>query len=269
MNIKFFKAFLLLFTCFFTLCSPVIAQEIETSDVIAVEGEDFMAEDTFAGEEDFDSWETEQPAEVVNDPARKVNRFIFKFNDILITRIFSPLSKVYDAVIPKPAQKCVSNLFSNLKEPKRFFNNAFQLKGKDASITLGRFLINSTVGLGGFFDPAKAAFRLEKQDEDFGQTLGHYGLEEGFYFMLPILGPTTGRDILGYVGDAAFNPLSWMSWTDVDPEDAWTTARYVRRVNNFSYNVRDNYKRITKNAFDSYSALQHAYIQNRRKKIAE
>ncbi len=248
--------FIILFLLFSFICftpSHIHAEDFLTQDILEIE----------------DDWESEEETVQINDPLNKFNKAMFTFNDKLITYIFNPLSKGYDMIVPRPARKCINNLFVNLAAPKRFFNNVFQKKGKSAGIVAGRFLINSTIGLGGFFDPAKAAFNLEKQSEDFGQTLGYYGMDEGFYLVVPILGPTTGRDILGYVGDAVFNPFTWLSATDVDPEDAWTVARYVRRVNNFSYNIRDNYERIVDDAFDPYTAVQHAYVQNRRKKIKE
>ena len=267
MNIRHLFTILILSLCFINVTlSPSFADDFGDDVIDANPALEVEADYILDGEDD---WESEEDVLVVNDPLREFNTAMFSFNDKVITYVFNPISKVYDAVIPRVAQKSINNIFLNIAAPKRFFNKLFQLKPKPAGIVAGRFLINSTIGLGGMFDPAKAAFKLEKQSEDFGQTLGHYGMGEGFYLVVPIMGPTTGRDILGYVGDAVFSPLTWFTYTDVDPEDAWTIAKYVRRVNNYSYNVRDNYERIVDDAFDPYTAIQHAYVQNRRKKIAD
>lgn len=216
-----------------------------------------------------DDWDEEDETLIINDPHEGFNRKMFKFNNWAYTRVFEPLSKGYDFLIPKKVQTHINKLFDNARFPVRFFNNLFQKKVKGATTELGRFVINSSVGIGGLFDPAKAAFKLEPYKEDFGQTLGFYNVNEGSYFVWPIFGPSTRRDTIGWIGDTALNPFTWFSIYDLDPEDVLFGVRVVKRVNNFSYNVRDSYNSIVDRAIDPYTALQHAYVQNRRKKIED
>lgn len=253
---KSLRIFLILIACLvaYTLTSnPAGAQELASEEII------FEA----------DNWDEETSSDIVSDPVRPINKLFFRFNHTLIRYLFSPLSKGYDVIIPQVVQKKVDNIFFNIAMPKRLFNNLLQAKPKQSGVVLSRFMINTTVGIGGIFDPAKHWFELEKQKEDFGQTLGSYGMSEGFYLVLPFLGPSSARDVVGYVVDTAFNPFFWMGVYDIEPEDAFEVARVVRRVNNFSLNVRDNYESVVEDAFDPYTALQHAYVENRRKKIAK
>lgn len=154
--------------------------------------------------------------------------------------------------------------------PVRLFNNLFQGKFKGAATEFGRFMINSTAGIGGLLDPAKHALGLKSFDEDFGQTLAHHGISEGPFIMWPIIGPSNRRDTIGTIVDTAFNPLFWFSQLDIVLEDG--TLRGIgigKRVNNYTYNIRDNYDSLIKSAIDPYIALQNAYINNRAKRIKE
>lgn len=215
-----------------------------------------------------DDWEEYEDL-IVKDPFEKYNRTMFNFNNKLYKNIFVPLSKVYNFLVPKKIQGSFNNVIRFASTPKRFFNNLFQKKPKSAFIEFERFLINASLGLGGIFDPAKGIFHLEQQSEDFGQTLGMYGMDAGTYFIWPIIGPSTSRDTWGVAVDNVFSPFLWFGIYDVEPEDAFRAFSAAKRVNNYSYNVRDSYERITGTAIDPYIALQHAYIQNRRKRIKE
>jgi len=186
-----------------------------------------------------------------------------------IVMFFSPLAKGYNFLIPTRVQRSLNNVFRFVSTPKRFFNNLFQKKFKSSWIEFERLLINATIGLGGLFDPADHFFHLEQQTEDFGQTLGYYDIEPGPYIIWPIIGPSTRRDTFGLAGDTAFNVFFWFSIYDVEPDDVFQALQIEKRVNNYSYNVRSNYERITESAIDPYIALQHAYIQNREKMIKD
>lgn len=205
----------------------------------------------------------------IHDPYEKFNRKMFKFNHVVMTRLFNPLAKGYDFVVPEGVQGSVDNFFSNVRMPVRFFNNGFQGKFKRSSIELSRFLLNTTVGIGGLFDPAKGMFHLEAYDEDFGQTLGHYGNGSGPYIVWPILGPSTGRDTIGFIGDAALSPSLWFGVYEVVDDDLLSGLSILKRVNNYAYNVRERYETMTGDALDPYTALQHAFIEYRKKKIAD
>ena len=151
--------------------------------------------------------------------------------------------------------------------PDRFVNCLLQGKFKGAGTEALRFTINSTMGIGGFFDPAKSQFHLKVQDEDFGQTLGKYKMGQVLFIQWPFLGPSTLRDTLGYVGDTALDPLTILSFY-INP--FVTEGAYTYNVfNEISIDKGESYENITKPAIDPYIALQDSYIQNRTKRIKE
>lgn len=219
---------------------------------------------------DYDDFEEDMTFEPINDPLVKYNQFMFKVNHKIYKYVFSPLSKGYDFVVHKKIQSSINNFFTNASTPTRFGNSLLQLKWKASLTEFSRFVINSTLGVGGFFDPAKAAFDMDKHDEDLGQTFGHYGIGAGPYIVWPIIGPSTLRDTVGVVGDNVFDATFWFSVLDTfNEEEILFAIGMLERVNKYSYTIRDSYDRIVNNAFDPYTSLQHAYIENRKKRIAE
>ena len=216
-----------------------------------------------------DEWDAYDEPLVVKDPFEGYNRFMFGVNNKIYTFIFNPLSNVYDFLIPKKIQGSVNNFVQAIGTPKRLFNNILQGKPKAAMTEVGRLLVNATLGIGGLFDPADRVFNLKQQNEDFGQTLGSYGMETGTYIIWPVIGPSTTRESIGFAVDAAFNPLLWFGVYDVAPQDGFRAISLTKRVNNYSYTTRDAYKRLTENALDPYISMQYAFIQNREKKVKE
>ena len=140
------------------------------------------------------------------DPWEKLNRKVHAFNNAVDRTIARPLAKGYVAVVPRPVRLGVGNFFSNLGEPITALNSLLQGKPKQAGQSLGRFLLNSTLGIGGIFDPASDA-KLPRKNEDFGQTLGVWGWRRSRYVELPLFGPRTIRDVFGLVGDAPLSPI--------------------------------------------------------------
>ena len=191
---------------------------------------------------------------------------MFTFNDKAFHYFIKPIYKGYSNVIPEKARISVRNFYTNIKLPIRFFNCLFQGKFKGAGTEGMRFLVNSTVGIAGFFDPAKSKFHIEAQDEDFGQTLGKYKMKSGIYIVWPFIGPSNPRDTIGLVGDAVLNPLAWVSYFFLTPIESIGNYTY-ENVNDVSIDRGDAYESITKPAIDPYIALQDAYIKNRIKKI--
>jgi len=249
--------------CLLACCGLIFTCWTPTFAAVETAGIGFMADED-------DDWADDDYTLEVHDPYESMNQKVFKFNHKLYTYVFAPISKGYDFLIPKKIQGGFSNIFTNLRMPVRFFNNIFQKKFKRAFKEFGRFLINSSAGIGGLFNPAEAAFNLKTYDEDFGQTLGHYGVNEGPYIVWPIIGPSNRRDTIGTIIDTAFNPLFWFATLDVVLEDGVVRGISVgKRVNNYSYNIRNNYDSLVDSAIDPYIALQHAYINNRSKKIKE
>lgn len=201
---------------------------------------------------------------IINDPIQPYNRGIFFFNDKLYFYLLKPVSQGYKAAVPERARVSVKNLLENIGMPGRFVNCLLQGKLKGANAEILRFTINSTMGVVGLFDPAKSIFHLEKQEEDFGQTLGQYGMGAAFYIEWPLLGPSSLRDTLGLVGDAALDPFTYLSL--VTP--LTLIQRALDHINELSLD-KDSYEGIVEPAIDPYLAIQDAYIQNRNKWIKE
>ena len=259
------KSVLLAFLIVFVIClnqTPTWSEGLPFSGasdtVVTPSGKDTVEEEEI---------DVEFKTVFTSDPIQPYNRAIFTFNDTLYHYGLKPLCKGYNAVVPEPARRSVANFFRNLKMPKRFFNCLFQGKIKGAGTEALRFVINSTVGIGGLFDPATKVFNLEIQDEDFGQTLGHYHSGQGAYIVWPFLGPSNVRDTFGFIGDMFLDPLFWVS-VAVDPY-VGTGLRAYRTVNDVSIDKGKVYEDLTEAAIDPYIAIQDAYIHNRIMKIRE
>ena len=212
---------------------------------------------------DFFDEETEEEVLQVADPLSPWNRAMFHFNDRLYFWVLKPLARGYRAVLPTPARSGIKNFFHNLTTPIRMISCILQGKGRAASAELTRFLINSTVGVLGFGNPAKRWTELNTSEEDLGQTLATYGIGNGFYIVWPILGPSTLRDSVGMIGDWFLNPVSY-----VDPIEAYLEIRAVETVNQTSFRIGD-YESLKEAAIDPYVSFRNAYIQYRKKKVEE
>jgi phospholipid-binding lipoprotein MlaA len=154
-------------------------------------------------------------AENAEDPYEDFNRQMFAFNEGLDRAVVEPVAKGYRAITNEPVRNGVSNVLNNLGEPLTFANEVLQGKIPDAAGTVGRFLINSTIGIAGIFTPAQA-IGIERTDEDFGQTLGVWGFESGPYLMLPFIGPSSPRDAFGIFADFYVDPVSFVEFQNDD-----------------------------------------------------
>lgn len=152
------------------------------------------------------------PADDPADPLEPVNRGVFAFNTVLDKGIVKPLARGYDWATPSLLREGIGNFFSNLFYPTTIVNDLLQGKGRQAASDSARFILNTVAGLGGILDLA-TGLDLPEHDEDFGQTFGHWGFGEGWYLMLPVLGPSSNRDLLGRFGDGAMNPISYADTT--------------------------------------------------------
>ncbi len=231
----------------------------------------FRSEPSVAGsrienrDEDFDFLEDELDEQIVElaDPLEPLNRLMFNVNDTLYFWVFKPCAQTYKAVVPEPARIGVHNFFHNLTTPVRYVNCLLQGKGDSADTELRRFLVNTTVGVLGFGDPARDQYGLEPTQEDLGQTLAIHGLGNGFYIVWPLLGPSTVRDSLGMVGDVYLNPVRY-----VEP---WETSIYIsaeKGINEGSFHIGE-YEDFKAASLEPYVAMREAYIQYRNKKIQE
>ncbi|HEY4581328.1 MAG TPA: VacJ family lipoprotein [Lysobacter sp.] len=167
--------------------------------------------DATAAEADFDALYGTSTAETgaapgAYDPWEPYNRRMHRFNNAVDRRVAKPLATAYVKVVPRPVRTGVGNFFSNLGQPLTAINSLLQGRPKQAAHALGRFVVNSTLGIGGVFDPASDA-KLEMPNEDFGQTLGVWGWKRSRYVELPLFGPRTLRDVVGMAGDAPLSPL--------------------------------------------------------------
>ncbi len=237
-----------------------VPQEAVVADSAPPDSEMPLAQD-----DEFDLFEEgiqEQMVEV-KDPLEGLNRVVFKFNDMVYTVLLEPLAKTYEGIVSEPVRVGIDNFFENVTTPARYVNCLLQGKGQGADIELRRFWINSTQGILGFGNPARDKYGLEPVREDLGQTLAVWGLGDGFYLVLPILGPSTLRDSAGMVGDYFLNPVSW-----VYPSEVRYGVTGLRHVNKGSFHVGE-YKAFVGDAVDPYIMLRQSYMQYRARLIKE
>ena len=195
------------------------------------------------------------------------NEKMFAFNIWMDERLVRPVARTYAAAVPEPARLSVRRFFDNIGVVPRFANSLFQLKIDGAAREAGRFAINTTIGGLGFFDVAESKFGLRKSEEDFGQTLGTYGIGPGPYLVLPFFGPSTLRDAVGQVADGAMNPTQYvLPNTETAAIGSGTTL--VNVVNERSLNL-EFFESVDRFSLDLYSAVQDFYLQNRERQIAE
>jgi phospholipid-binding lipoprotein MlaA len=192
------------------------------------------------------------------DPWERLNRTSYKFNDAIDRAVVKPVAKGYTH-LPQPVQTGVRNFFDNLDYPVTIVNDLLQGQIKPFFSDIGRFLFNSTVGLGGLFDPATAV-GLEKNDRDFGQTLGKWGVPKGPYIVVPVFGPYDVRDGIGAVTvDYYANPRSYTTfWVNTS---LWLVRGVDRRSRLLPLDA------TIQSAYDPYAFIRNAYLQNRDFKV--
>ena len=204
----------------------------------------------------------------VYDPLEGWNRGVYAFNETVDKAAIEPTARAYRAVTPEIVRDGVSNFLSNLGEPVVFANAVLQGKPETALDTVGRFLLNTTVGIGGVFDPASAA-GVPKHNEDFGQTLGVWGVGEGPYLMLPLLGPSNARDLVGKVGDRGLDPLSWTEFaSDPDLDDEIALGRTVMGAISARERLIESIE-LLRSQPEPYVALRRNYTTQRRAAVRD
>lgn len=225
----------------------VIEVQKESDDVLDMLLSDDLFDDDFTSDRGY------------HDPWEPLNRVVFEFNDTLYYWVLNPLNKAYTAALPWDLRYSIGNFVNNIAAPVRLVNNLLQWKIADAGVVLSRFLINSTLGVYGFGDPALMEFGLEPKPEDFGQTLGVWGVGEGIYLCLPVLGPLTVRGTAGFAADAFAHPMVYFI------DSLWVSGEYyaLSRVNLLSLNP-DVYEELKKYSLDPYVSMRQAYLDYRR-----
>ena len=201
-----------------------------------------------------------------NDPLEGYNRNIFEFNEKVDKHLLKPVAQGYDAITPNLIQKGINNFFSNLDDFVVVINDLLQFKPKQLGSDTGRFLINSTLGLGGIIDWA-SDLGLPKHNEDFGQTLGHWGVPSGPYFVLPFLGPSTIRDTTGIIVDRTeLDPIvirveDGLHAANRDPDIAYPVTAI--KLIDLRASLLKAEKILDEAALDKYTFIREAYLQRR------
>jgi phospholipid-binding lipoprotein MlaA len=195
------------------------------------------------------------------DPWERMNRTTFKVNIALDHAVARPIARAYEKVTPRPVRTGVSNFMDNLSYTITMANDLLQLKFKPFAQDTGRFVLNTTVGIGGLFDPASKV-GLPKNQEDLGQTFGHWGAKPGPYFVIPILGPSDVRDGIGRVGDTYLSPLQYVRNNYVK------YSIYGVELVDTRYRLLPQDKLLDE-AFDPYTLLKNAYLQRRQYLVTE
>lgn len=241
---------------------PSSAENQNTTQSTAMESDPLS--DTFFEDGFFQDNGTDNAIAPVADPLYYFNYAMYVVNDNLYYYVLKPIATGYKTVMPTPARKGIRNFFHNLLFPIRFVNNLLQWKLQQASDEFGIFLVNSTAGILGFNQVAQKHLGMHTQKEDFGQTLGTYGIKEGFYLVLPVFGPSTLRDAIGMAGDYfVLDPIDYVS-----PWELELGLNVLDTVNRTSFRIGD-YESMQKAALDPYTAFRDAYIQNRRMQVSQ
>ncbi|MEJ2183120.1 MAG: VacJ family lipoprotein [Nitrospirota bacterium] len=198
------------------------------------------------------------------DPIEPWNRAMFTFNDRFYFWALKPAARGYKTVTPTWVRLRIRNFFRNIEEPVNIVNSALQAKFKRAGVHLARFLFNSTAGVAGLFDVAGAEKPgLKAPEEDLGQTLGVYGLGNGFYIVWPFLGPSSARDIVGWTGDLFLDPTTYAAAPLVV-----IGVEAGSELNDTTF-VLGEYESLKEAALDPYVAVRNAYFQYRLKQVRQ
>lgn len=196
----------------------------------------------------------------VNDPWEGYNRLMYSFNTKVDKYVVRPVGVAYDTVVPDVVQRRVTSFFSNLKEPRTLVNQLLQGRPVGAATTLGRFVINTTAGVGGMFDPA-SELELDRADEDLGQTLASWGWDDSRYFVVPLYGPKTVRDFVSGFGDSPLNPTGY-----IDNQGVSIALKVVQIGSMRSAALPLDKMRAE--ALDEYTFVRDAWMQKRKSQIA-
>jgi phospholipid-binding lipoprotein MlaA len=201
----------------------------------------------------------------INDPIEPVNRGVFAFNNALDIVLINPICRVYNALLPDFLRDGIRNFMRNISSPLLVGNEILQGDIKGAGVSTARFIINTTAGIGGLVDVASGQ-GLPYRDADFGQTLGIWGLGDGFYIVLPVIGPSSLRDTTGLLVDGYADPVriwahntdrDWIYYTRVGVDGLDQRARIMKAMND-----------LRRNSLDYYAAVRSAYAQKRHAMIA-
>lgn len=217
-------------------------------------------------DKEFEKFESQISKGNIYDPFEKFNRKIFKFNNLVDKYYIEILAKSYRKTIPKKARLSIRNFIDNLTLPVSAVNSLLQGKIDNTLSTISTFLINSTLGIGGLFDIAnKKGIKYDR--EDFGQTLGYYGIEANAFLMLPLIGPSNVRDFGGFVINNSIDPMGLNTFNiggDTNfIENKYRLAYTFAKIVDSREEIIDILDNIRKDSFDPYATIRSAYLQRR------
>lgn len=228
---------------------------------VAVAAADAAAPAASTGDDDFAEWEQDTGVEV-SDPLETVNRGVFWFNEQADRFVIKPVAKGYDWLLPKPVKRGVSNVFDNLFTPVVAVSDLLQGNFQESAEDVGRFVVNSTVGVVGIFDVA-TGWGLDKRREDIGQAFGAWGIGSGPYLVLPILGPSSVRDGVGLVGNYFLSPQNYIE----DDGVRWGVT--VLGGIDTRYRLLDASTVLEQAALDRYAFVRSSYAQYRQNLVED
>lgn len=218
-----------------------------------------------------DEEEDEYAVAQVSDPFERYNRTVFKFNDSLYRHVVRPVSRGYESVTPAPLRRGLVSFFDNIRFPVRFAGCVLQGKFDRAAAETGKFVVNTTAGLGGFIKVSNRFKTLQVPEEDIGQALGKWGVPAGPYLVLPVFGPANPREIAGRVGDYVLTPTTWGRGS-VMPEDiqvmkelSWEWRLSISALDAVSTfpELISAYDSFNKSAIDPYISFRDGFLQYR------
>lgn len=223
--------------------------------------------DEFSDFSDFGEFSNNKENDQNKDPLEKYNRKIYVFNDAFDKYFFKHVAKTYRIIIPKKARNSIRNFLQNIFKPVSILNSVAQGKFENALATFSSLLINTTIGVGGIFDISKSK-GIEYNEEDFGQTLGHYNIGSGIYLMVPFLGPSSIRDLSGKIFDSTINPVGFNLLEIGGEDNSLVNSEYRLGIAGLSAidsreSLLDILDDIQKESFDSYVTIRSAYLQRR------
>ena len=269
---------LLLAACAGRANPPQAAEDLVASDATRAEDQNSPAHAAHGAHPDrvppqeadeLDDY-ADDPRQVIADPLERWNRFWFGFNDVFYAGVFRPLYRAYAFVTPQELRSGLKNALSNALFPVRFVNSVLQGKFFAAGVEFGRFIVNSTLGIGGLINVTKdkkTIVPVDPDGEDFGQTLGVWGMGPGVYLVWPIIGPSSARDTVGRAADWLIDPLLFVPGTttmNAVSSGIWGGLRF-----NAADDTLDTYESIKKAAVDPYISMRDLYVKYRQNRIAQ
>ncbi len=256
----------LLFSIFFSI---TIVLNLHSADII-----DFVPQSDYSQvlstevEESFDDDFMEDEVVEQCPFLENYNRTMTKHNDYIYTNIMQPISDGYKQITNEPVREGIDNFFYNIAFPIRFVNNLLQIQVIDAGEEVLVFAINTTIGIVGIYKPAQTAFGLQSHPEDFGQTLGVYGVGSGCHIVLPFFGPSNARDIVGMAVNSSFDATHYDHHNIIDNNYQTFGIKLFEKLNGSPKSLRE-YQLIKNDAIDLYPYLRDMYEQYRNQQIKE